>query len=230
MVVFKLSRRPQVQRNEMEIAMKHHDITKLCADSLRSFLREKHSIKLGASHAHELVAAVLGYQSRAALLADEKYPVSNLAKAEFIVFEPPISFIDQRVKSLEGLSPDLPPSRILVEGAYSTIRVNAEFLKKIHPNLRELAVLLANKHARQGYSWKIDPAPAHEDVTIEFKNNDLLLTVSRTYRETNANPIFHVKNNRKVDTIIRLPRTAANIGYGTPHISRNINVDTNLEI
>ena len=40
------------------------DIPKLCADSLRAFTKEKYGIKLKAAHAHEIVAAYLGYRSR----------------------------------------------------------------------------------------------------------------------------------------------------------------------
>jgi hypothetical protein len=31
-----------------------HDITKTCADSLRSYLNHKHGIKLKSGHAHEI--------------------------------------------------------------------------------------------------------------------------------------------------------------------------------
>ena len=48
-----------------------HDIPKLCADSLRSFLSDNHGIKLKSGHAHEIVAAFFGYKSKISLLADE---------------------------------------------------------------------------------------------------------------------------------------------------------------
>ena len=57
-------------------------ISKLCADSLRALVRDKYGIKLKAAHAHELVAAYLGYRSKNALLAEKKYPISDLANAE----------------------------------------------------------------------------------------------------------------------------------------------------
>jgi hypothetical protein len=199
----------------MEIAMKQHDITKICADSLRSFLNEKYDIKLGASHAHELVAAFLEYKSRAALLADNKYPIDNLAKAEFILLEPSISFIDQRLKSLEGLSSDLPSSSILAEVICSAIKNNAQFFRKILPSFRELALFLADERLNQEMKmWRIDSQAFNwiKDVSIQKSEAEVLMTVSLGYH-TNAGERLRY---RKYD--IRLPRIAANLGFGQPEL------------
>jgi len=75
------------------------DITKACADYLRDMYDQ--NPKLKSSHAHELVAAYFGYSSRAALLADSKFPIENLGKAT--LFIPDIELLASRMKELEGL-------------------------------------------------------------------------------------------------------------------------------
>lgn len=195
--------------------MKQHDITKICADSLRSFLNEKHNIKLGSSHAHELVAAFFEYQSRAALLADKTYPLSNLAKAEFILLDPPITFVDQRFKSLEGLPPDLPSSNILVEAIYSAIKNDKKLLEKVQSSFRDLALSLADECLnREMRMWRMHSESFNwiKDVTVEEFENDVLMTVCIGYR-TNAGERLRY---RKYD--IRLPRISANLGYGEPEL------------
>ncbi len=122
-----------------------HNITKLCADSLRAYLNNDHSIKLKSGHAHEIVSAFFGYKSRIAMLADKNHPISNLNQAEFILLNPPTPFVDQRLKSLEGLPPDLPPSYILAEGVYPVITGDKDLLDKIWPTFRDLATYLAEE-------------------------------------------------------------------------------------
>lgn len=119
MVVFKHSRRlksPALTIDAMKL-----DITKACADSLRAFTQNNYGIKLKSSHAHELVAAYLVYSSRAALLADESYPITKLMDAEIIILNPPILFVDHRLKTLENLPSELPSSEVLAEGVYAPI-------------------------------------------------------------------------------------------------------------
>lgn len=192
-----------------------HDITKLCADSLRSYLNTKYDIKLKSGHAHEIVAAIFGYKSRIALLADKKYPIDNLAKAEFILLEPSISFIDQRLKNLEGLSLDLPPSPILVEVVCSVIKDNAPFLKKIQSGFRELALLLADECLnREMKMWRMDSQDLNwiKDVTVKELEAEVLMTVSLGYHTNAGESLRHRKY------VIHLPRVAGNLGYGEPEV------------
>ena len=90
-------------------------ISKRCADSLRSFAQTKFGIQLKSSHAHELVAAYMGYSSRAALLADSKCPITNLKQAKILVLTP-TALIKQRRAELKGLPEHLPDD--LAEGVY----------------------------------------------------------------------------------------------------------------
>ena len=93
--------------------MQQSDIVKLCAGSLRDYLKREHAIEeLKSSHAHELAAAFWGYKSKNALLADTKYPLENLPQAKIIVLAPTAP-IDERRAQLEGLPPFLPNNYIL---------------------------------------------------------------------------------------------------------------------
>ena len=73
------------------------EISKLCADSLRTLASEKYGVKLKSAHAHELVAAYFGYGSKNALLADENHPISALAQAEIVVTMPDEFFNKRRM-------------------------------------------------------------------------------------------------------------------------------------
>ena len=65
-----------------------HDITKTCADFLRSYFSNEYGIKLKSGHAHEMVAAFFGFKSRIAMLADKKHIISDWDRAEFILLAP----------------------------------------------------------------------------------------------------------------------------------------------
>lgn len=205
------------------------DITKLCADSLRAFTQTNHGITLKSSHAHELVAAFFGYQSRAALLADNKCPLSNLRQAEFIVFNPPIPFIDLRRQNLEGLSPDLPQSYSLAEAVYSPLIAEKWILEKVQPTFRDMAIFLADKYA-QRLTWFKQPAHVREEVNIEAVDDGMVLTVSRFYQENIPKSFISGVNEKKIDTVSQISRIAANLGYGNPKTTRNININTKLEV
>lgn len=113
-----------------------HDISKLCADSLRTFSKEKYDIKLKAAHAHELVAAFFGYSSKNAMLADTKYPISNLGQAEIVVMTSD-DFIDQRRNSLQGFSSELPDNYTLGQAIYDSL-FSDEWWASPYPHLEVL--------------------------------------------------------------------------------------------
>jgi hypothetical protein len=192
------------------------DITKLCADSLRAFTQNNHGITLKSSHAHELVAACFGYQSRAALLADNKFPIGNLRQAEFIVLNPPMPLIEQRRHNLEGLSPDLPQGHTLVEGVYSALVAEKWILEKVWPSFHDLAVHLAEQRLHKRLNmWQIDPKAIKldMDVDIEHKEDGILLTVNAGSRTDAGERLKDSKYTTK------LSRIAANLGYGEAKVS-----------
>ncbi len=191
-----------------------HDITKLCADSLRSFLSDNHGIKLKSGHAHEIVAAFFGYKSKISLLADETYPLAKLDQAEFILLNPPVSFVDQRIQNLEGLAPDFPPSYILAEGVYSVITNDKGFLEKIQPSFNDLAITFAKDRLQQHIGHLgMKPTPQWIiDVTSDTTEALALFTVSFNYSTADG------KQSRYSKIDIKFPRVAGNIGYGMPDI------------
>lgn len=194
-------------------------ITKLCADHLRIFTKDNYGIKLKASHAHELVAAIFGYQSKAALLADTKYPLSNLRQASIIVLAPTAP-IDQRRTKLQDLPLDLPDTYTLAEGAYSGLLSEEWLLNKPWPTYELLATFLADEYLRQQKKEKIYRAPVREGVKIEREDDCVWLIVFRFYQIPldNGPPVYEAN----ITTTIKLPRVAGHIGYANPEISVNI--------
>ena len=123
------------------------NITKACADSLRAFTQNNYGIQLKSSHAHELVAAYFGYASRAALLADQNFPIGNLTEAESIILNPPTLLVDQRLKTFENLPSGLPASDVLAEGVYAPLVADEKFSGKMWPGFREAAIALSDERA-----------------------------------------------------------------------------------
>jgi len=101
------------------------DIPKLCADFLRTEYATATGGKLKASHAHEVVAAFFGYKSRAALLAEKTYLLSQLNDAEILA--PDIQLIEARRTSLEGLPADLPESKELASSISDLLMKAGQF-------------------------------------------------------------------------------------------------------
>lgn len=192
----------------------HNDIIKLCADSLRVFTKDNYGIKLKASHAHELVAAIFGYKSKNAMLADVKYPLSNISQANIIVLGPTAP-IDQRRKELQGLSDDLPDTYTLAEGAYLAL-IEEKVLRKPWQTYEHLAIFLADEYLRQQNMDKVYKRAVREGVEVERRCDSVLLTVSRFYQiPRNEGGVEEVY----LSIYINLPRIACHIGYANPKIS-----------
>ena len=92
-------------------------ITKLCVEHLRNTSKDK-GINIKSTDAHELVAAFFGYNTRASMLADKKYPLCNLPIAKLVVLIPSAS-IDERRTELKGLPLNLGDSNTLCEDIYN---------------------------------------------------------------------------------------------------------------
>lgn len=184
-------------------------ITKLCADSLRSFSNEKFGIDLKSSHAHELVAAYFGYSSRAALLADTKYPISNLRQAELIVLTPTAQIKERRNK-LNGLPQNLPEN--IAEGVYLPLYDEKLILHKIWQTLEELGKVLADQHLKSKPAYFRDMKVQRHGVKIERHNDDLAIVVFREYVSPNLLLSFQ-KGRKGVVDVFNLKRIAGYIGY-----------------
>lgn len=197
------------------------DITKVCADSLRTFVQNNYGIQLKSSHAHEIVAAYFGYSSRAALIADSRCSVGNLKDAEIIIPITPIPLIEHRLKALEKLPSGLPPSDILAEGVYAPITTNEQLSKRIWLNFQKMAIAYAED--RVFHNQRIERMMGFDgfdqrdldwliQVDIKTMETDVLMTVTYDYPAKAKKPMRHAS------VAITLPRIAGNIGYGEPKV------------
>jgi len=193
------------------------EITKECADSLRSFTQNKFGIQLKSSHAHEFVAAYFGYSSRAALLADTKCPISNLREAEFIVLTP-TALIKERCKDLHGLPENLPHE--LVEGVYSPLYQGKLIRHKVWPTFDYLALTLADEslNSKPIQSLYLNPIFSgarkvqREGVKVYYNNDGVDLMVFREYVVPSL-LLSGQKARRGVVDVFELKRVAGYIGY-----------------
>lgn len=201
-------------------SMKH--IVKLCADDLRTIINNNCSIKLKASHAHELVAAFFGYKSNAALLADTIAPISNLPQANFIVLAP-TEPIEERRKQLQDLPLELPDNQVLGEIIYSTLLSNKYLLTNPWSTYKQLSFALADEYLREQNVDKIYRKPIREGVSIEDADNHKHLLVSRFYQlPVVSNATAFMVREIEITTSIKLPLIAGRIGYCKPEISVKI--------
>ena len=205
--------RTKAQPRLVEIAMQSK-IFKLCADSLRTFSKEKHNIKLKAAHAHELVAAFFGYSSKNAMLADSKYSIRSLNSAEIIVMTSD-EFIDQRRDNLQGLSSELPNNYTLGEVIYGFL-FSDEYWSSPYPPFRSFEklakFLVENNDAFQNVFKFYRDIPMHHIVDVKDSESELTLTVLHSYRSSTGEMLVGGK------TTIKLPRVVGRIGYGKPKI------------
>ncbi len=198
--------------------MKQHDITKICADSLRKFVNDNYDVKLSSSYAHELVAAYFGYKSRAALLADIKYPLSKLGSAQIFVMVPD-AFIDQRRTELEGLPQGLPDSYTLGEAVYVPLFSEEYWGKSPYPPFRSFEkmakYMLESEELFHDVSALMhqEDGPLHHIFDMKVENAGVLMGV------WHAHQLSDKKLRLVGKTLIGLPRIAGHIGYGRAHIS-----------
>jgi len=200
-------------------------LSKRCADSLRVF-SGNHGVKLGASHAHEIVAAFVGYNSNAAMRADKLCPIENLNKADIYVLVPS-AFIDQRRQSLKGLPSDLPDTYALGEALASEI--GEVFRGRVFPSFDHLSEVLASEHLQKYEYFKLPESfgsfekardifsrPLYKfNPEISHIGGEIRLIVANRYTgsaDVGFRPI-------DVSITIRLKRIAGYVGYAELRIS-----------
>ncbi|OKS88700.1 hypothetical protein [Mucilaginibacter polytrichastri] len=186
------------------------DITKRCADSLRTFTQNNYGIQLKSSHAHELVAAYMGYSSRAALLADNKCPITNLREANLLILTPTAPIKERRTK-LEGLPENLPDD--IAEGVYLPLYDEKWILHKIWPTLEYLGKALADQHIQSKPLFYRDQAVQREGVKLEFHNGEVAIAVFREYVSPSLTLSSMRNVTRGVVDVFQLRRVACHIGY-----------------
>lgn len=197
------------------------EITKACADSLRTFTQNNYEIHLKPTHAHEIVAAYFGYSSRAALLADKKCPIGTLKDAELIILNDPMQRIEQRLKTLANLPSELPSSDILAATIYKTTISNEQLSEKVWTDFKEMAIAYAEDRVFHNEKMErmmgIDGFDQSEldwliQVDINTMETDVRITVTYDY------PAKAKKTSRHASVAVALPRIAGNIGYGEPKV------------
>lgn len=185
------------------------EITKKCADSLRSFVSNQFGIVLKSSHAHEIVAAYFGYSSRAALLADAKCPISKLVQAEFIILTPSAK-IKERRNQLNGLPENLPED--LAEGVYLPLFEENLILRPIWPTFEELGSNLADQLLNSNRIYSSDLKVQRHGVQLEFEGDQVAVVVFREY----VSPTLLLSDQpgkKGVVYVFNLKRVAGFIGY-----------------
>lgn len=200
-------------------------LSKRCADSLRVF-SENHGVKLKASHAHEIFAALVGYSSNAAMRADKLCPIENLNKADIYVLTPS-AFIDQRRRYLKDLPSDLPDTYALGEALSPAI---AEvFRGRVFPSFAHLSEALTREHLQKYEHSKLPESfgslekardifskPLYEFTPqISHTGGETRLIVANRYYgsvDVGFRPI-------DVSITIRLKRIAGYVGYAESRIS-----------
>lgn len=186
------------------------EITKRCADSLRSFAQNKFGVQIKSSHAHELVAAYMGYSSRAALLADSKCPITNLRQAEILVLSP-TSPIKERRLELMGLPEDLPEN--IAEGVYLPLYEEKWILHKIWPTFEELGKALADQYFKSTPTYIRDFKIQRQGVKLEFQNDEMTIVVFSEYVSPSLTLSLGRNVKRGVVDVFNLLRVAGFIGY-----------------
>lgn len=185
------------------------EITKRCADSLRSFSDSNFGILIKSSHAHELVAAYFGYSSRAALLADTKHPISNLRQAEIIVLTPTAE-IKKRRNELKELPENLPDD--IAEGVYFPLYEEKWILHTIWPTFEYLGFALADQHLKLRPAFFRDQKIQRERVKVEFHKDGVRINVYREYISPSLLLSFKT-GTRGIFDVFELKRVAGYIGY-----------------
>lgn len=202
-------------------------IAKLCTTHLRNYCKNS-GINIKSTDAHELVAASFGYNTRAAMLADEKYPISNLSKAKTILLiasEP----VNERRKALKGLPANLQhgSTRLAVEIyehlAYKNIIVAQKAWSRL--DIKRQALMLA--HEYQGRDpWNVFYLPPQqEDIKIKIMDNGILITIIPIHSlikssDFKKDPSLKYKNfSQSLLTTIWLKRIAGQVGFAEPEIN-----------
>jgi hypothetical protein len=210
----------------MTSSTKH--ITKLCAQHLCAFVNN-HGSKLKSTDAHEIVAAILGYNTRATMLADEKFHLYNLANANIIVM-PTIQSIELRLRTLTNLLYNLPSIRTLSDVVYDVLKSEGLIHVKIWSSFEEMAPTLVYNEFPLILK-NIKPAPSLDNLKVEVSKEYIYLYLSRKHEKVDPLDKYRGSTSHEdICTSIYLNRIAAHIGYAKPTISPIVIPHSRLKI
>ena len=199
------------------------NISKYSADYLRTSYNFSDGDKLKASHARELVAAIFGYKSHAALMAEKTFQIDYLHEAN--IFIPDIVLLERRRQCLKNLPTGLPSSLELA----STLSLNLQEERYLHGNvwlcesigdyvmeelliendsfiMDELSDIMAGTNA-------IFDDAYYDSATVSDEDDSLVITVGGTYSGTSHDdkPFCGDQINMKI--VVTLYRTAGRRGF-----------------
>lgn len=199
------------------------DISKLCADFIRGSYLAHSGEKLKASHAREMVAAFFGYKSHAALIAEQKYPLSQLNEATILV--PDILLLDKRQTRLNGLPKGLWRPHDLSARLSAFLKDEGYFGGEIwlyeslenyimevflvendHLILDELSGTMAETNAYFDEAY-------YESATVSYGDDDVIVEVDGTYYGSNDQDKLFSGDKIDMSVTVTLYRMAGKIGF-----------------
>ncbi|MAX66912.1 MAG: hypothetical protein CME66_08240 [Halobacteriovoraceae bacterium] len=196
--------------------MLQQEISKSCAESLRQLTQDTYKIKLKSSHAHELVAAYLGYASKNVMIADQKFNIANISRAKIFVLVPEVE-IDNRRRKLAGISNSLPDSYQLGEAVYSALFSNDQLYKSDFPPFRTF-LKFAKHYIENSEQWKnaFKVVSNHQlDHIFDFNEETDFVKIIVTHT-SNRNDGTYLGLGK---TTVILPRVVGKIGFLEPKMN-----------
>ncbi len=195
--------------------MSQENIQKKCVDSLRTFTQENFNIKIKASHAHELVAAYFGYNSKNALIADKKYSLSRISEAAVFVMVPD-EFVDNRISDFKDFSLNMADVYSLGEAIYTPLFADISVYKSEYPPFKNFD-LFAKYYLENNQRWN-----DHFQKLGKFKLDHIVDV--KQYDELVEIVVIHTSKKSDVDyvgigkTTLTLPRVVGKIGFLKPEM------------
>jgi hypothetical protein len=145
-------------------------IAKSCADHIRAYHATLFPQKLKATHAHEIVAAILGYKTASAMNSEREFPVDDLLGAQYMALR--VDMLEQRLTELSGLPATmLTPTEMASEignflrfglgcQAHMPLILRESLLKKGYSSIEHLlADIIVDHHISVRSLARLSPAP-----------------------------------------------------------------------
>lgn len=195
--------------------MSQLNIQKICADSLRTYTQTNYKVKLKASHAHELVAAYFGYNSKNALLADERYSVNRVSDATIFIMVP-VESINKRISSFNDFALESPDIYSLGDAVYAPLLANNSLYRSEYPPFRSFN-LFAKNHIENSQRWndhfkKIVQVKLDHIVEVKHFIESVEIVIVHTSKISDVEYIAIGK------TTLVLPRVVGGIGFLNPEV------------
>lgn len=207
----------------------HTDISKLCSDFLRQHLIAIDIGKLGASHARELTAAYFGYKTHASLLAEKRFPLSDLGLAELLV--PDVTTLDNRLDTLSGLPDGIPSAWELAQAitgylkAYDVFSGEVWVTHDINEYVQDRYLYQQDAVVTDALSGEMaetnaifDDFPQYEDIERTEDEDGLLFVVTGDIVGAIDEDRPFCGNRISIEARVFLERVACKVGFMRPDI------------